>query len=490
MRRRLQLRWLVVVVPGIGGSILRADDGTVLWDGSVGCAVKRLFNAHDLRLCDGVPDDGVRAVGVIPTTAVGPFWTAIHGYDRLVRGIRANFDAGGGDVAVDWGDPARRDLLADIVMVPYDFRRSVSIAAAHLAEEVEMRQAARRAAGRPTAAVVVAHSMGGLVAMHWIAHLGGHERCQRLITLGTPFRGAPKALDVLANGIDAKLCRLTGPVPVLATWPSMHELLPRWRMVEGQGPGENTLIWPHEQKIVGVDANLGDAALESLESTDAAWRRLADAGSLPSVRALLGYGHRTLQGAFADGGGKVRVVNERPEALDFSDLDGDGTVPWSSAAPAGMELADAFAVGTRHGAFASGADAVLELRLLAQPDFEGDRGGDDGAPMLGVAVDEVVVGPAPVSVRAELRVDRHVVAPEPGLLGRVWHRRVQDGPAGGTGPWEVVPMKLTDGGWEAELASLAPGLHEIEVAVTGASYRSPDPVRELVLVLDPRTVSP
>jgi hypothetical protein len=36
---------------------------------------------------------------------------------------------------------------------------------------------------------IVAHSKGGLVAMWWLLRLGGSEYCDRLITLGTPFKG-------------------------------------------------------------------------------------------------------------------------------------------------------------------------------------------------------------------------------------------------------------------------------------------------------------
>ena len=42
--------------------------------------------------------------------------------------------------------------------------------------------------------IVVAHSMGGLVARYWMGPLGGWRVCRALITLGTPHRGAPKAL--------------------------------------------------------------------------------------------------------------------------------------------------------------------------------------------------------------------------------------------------------------------------------------------------------
>jgi uncharacterized membrane protein YdjX (TVP38/TMEM64 family)/pimeloyl-ACP methyl ester carboxylesterase len=36
---------------------------------------------------------------------------------------------------------------------------------------------------------IVAHSKGGLVALWWLLRMGGSEYCDRLITLGTPFKG-------------------------------------------------------------------------------------------------------------------------------------------------------------------------------------------------------------------------------------------------------------------------------------------------------------
>ncbi len=36
---------------------------------------------------------------------------------------------------------------------------------------------------------IVSHSKGGLVAAHWLLKLGGHNYCDKLITMGTPFKG-------------------------------------------------------------------------------------------------------------------------------------------------------------------------------------------------------------------------------------------------------------------------------------------------------------
>ena len=41
---------------------------------------------------------------------------------------------------------------------------------------------------------IVGHSMGGLVARHYIQHFNGDKRVQSLITLGSPHHGTPTAL--------------------------------------------------------------------------------------------------------------------------------------------------------------------------------------------------------------------------------------------------------------------------------------------------------
>jgi hypothetical protein len=62
----------------------------------------------------------------------------------------------------------------------------------------------------------------------WLGPLGGWEVCRALVTLGTPHRGAPKALDWLVNGPRVGGLPVPRTADVLAEWPSMFELLPRY----------------------------------------------------------------------------------------------------------------------------------------------------------------------------------------------------------------------------------------------------------------------
>jgi len=58
---------------------------------------------------------------------------------------------------------------------------------------------------------LVAHSMGGVYARHYLTHLGGHQKVQSLTTLASPHRGSPAAdymsenfyLARLLNGLNA-----------------------------------------------------------------------------------------------------------------------------------------------------------------------------------------------------------------------------------------------------------------------------------------------
>ena len=115
-------------------------------------------------------------------------------------------------------------------MFAYDWRLSNRWTAELLKERVESALTRWResAPERSDAKVVfVCHSMGGLVARWYLDVLGGAEIARALVTLGTPHRGALKALEQLVNGVR----KGPGPLKVDLTGfarslPSSYELLP------------------------------------------------------------------------------------------------------------------------------------------------------------------------------------------------------------------------------------------------------------------------
>jgi len=171
---------LVVVVPGIGGSVLE-QSGDALWDAGFGSVARLGLAAHQLSLAEA-PE--VRPTGLIRSRTVIPGWTVVCGYDRLMAALGQLPGA-----VVDDGHPDRRVPDANVAAFPYDFRKSIVDAAERLAADVAARLKVLGGAGEAGRVVVVAHSMGGLVARYWMGPLGGWRVCRALITLGTPHRG-------------------------------------------------------------------------------------------------------------------------------------------------------------------------------------------------------------------------------------------------------------------------------------------------------------
>ncbi|WFU19455.1 hypothetical protein [Bradyrhizobium sp. CB3481] len=132
---------------------------------------------------------------------------------------------------------SRRELLH----VPYDWRRSNRVSARRLAAIVPTwLNAWREKSGNSEAKVVfVVHSMGGLVARHYVECLKGWKMTTTILSFGTPYKGSGNALGFLCNGFAWKI----GPVKafdgtdVLRSFDSVYQLLPTYPFVKEPGQG-------------------------------------------------------------------------------------------------------------------------------------------------------------------------------------------------------------------------------------------------------------
>lgn len=311
---------LVVVVPGITGSTLRSADGLV-WAPSAGSvlnAVKTFGRSVTrLRLPEGLgdehPGDGVEPVALMPSLHVLPgLWTPVKGYDLLLDRLRSLGYREGSD---DPGSPP-----GNLLPFPYDWRLSNRWNGRRLATVVEPALERWRAQGGRYAdaeVVFVCHSMGGLVARWYIERCGGAEITHKLITLGTPYRGAAKALGQLVNGVHHGI----GPLSVDLTdfarsLPSLHQLLPEYACIERGG----TLAKTTEVDVPGLDGKrVADAMRFHTELRDAEADRPA---GLAMTHAIVGTQQPTAT--------TVRLVGGRVVPLGGyldHDLFGDSTVP-------------------------------------------------------------------------------------------------------------------------------------------------------------------
>lgn len=308
---------LVIVLPGIMGSTLARNDRLV-WAPSAGAILHALTtfgrSIKELRLPEGVgddhPDDGVTPVALMPDVHVIPgLWTPIQGYTRLLDHLH---------------QLAGSQQIGKVVAFPYDWRLSNRHNAHRLARVVEGELGAWRESdpSRSDARVVfVCHSMGGLIARWYIEQHGGAEHTRALITIGTPYRGAARAVDQLVNGVRKGL----GPFGIDVTefarsLPSTHQLLPDYACIESAG----ALHRLDEITVPELDTTmLADGLAFHTDLADAEARRPA---GLDSTHAIIGIRQSTVTTLRLDNGGLHTL-----DTIDGDNDYGDGTVPLTGA---------------------------------------------------------------------------------------------------------------------------------------------------------------
>jgi hypothetical protein len=311
---------LVVVLPGILGSTLRKD-GDLVWAPSAGSALRAIAtfgrSITGLRLPAGIgddhPGDGVEPVSLMPDLHVLPgIWTPVKGYDVLLAKL--------GSLGYHQARPDHDAPPGNLLPFAYDWRLSCRYNGERLGRIVEPALERWRAQGGPYAdaqVVFVCHSMGGLVARWYIEKCGGAQITRRLITLGTPYRGAARALGQLVNGAHPGLGPFRLDLAGFArSLPSLYQLLPEYACVE-QG---SDLIRTTDADLPELDAAMvSDAMAFHTALWDAEWRRPA---SLDATHAIVGIGQPTATTA--------RLTGDRVELVGTyqgTDLAGDATVP-------------------------------------------------------------------------------------------------------------------------------------------------------------------
>jgi pimeloyl-ACP methyl ester carboxylesterase len=351
------------------GSELVDAHGTVVW----GLNVRALGQAWVRGRMDGltVTDDDLagrprlRPSRLLRVPAFLPGLHGIEPYTVLLRRLRdevAIDPRAVGEFAYDWRLSVEHNgnLLARRCSEHLDNWRSV-VASAGYADPAEVR------------IVLVAHSMGGLVARYATEVAGARTIVRRIITLGTPYFGAVKAVQMLATGQGA-------PVPQRAarrlavTCPGVYDLLPRYKCVTppvgttDAATVQSRLLTPDDVAAVGASRALAVEADDRYSRLDQA----AGTGSAVPISVLVGAEQPTLQ-SLSISSGQCRF--ER--TLLGIDHGGDGTVYRQAAAPLG---ATAFPLPQRHGALAKAAEAITFVRdKLPRPPFcRGRRPGHRG----------------------------------------------------------------------------------------------------------------
>ena len=440
---------LVVVIPGIGGSVLQSPKGDVLWKASP-LAVGRLLRHPDRFAHDEI----ARPVGLTENWALLPGFTVLHGYQKLLEEIGK---AVGVNTKIDMGHPDNPDLDARVVAFPYDFRRSIVESAAELDKQIDKRLAHLGWKNQPNKVIIIAHSMGGLIARYWVAQ-DNWKPCRAVLTLGTPHRGAPKALNYLVNGppwwtLGGRKLR-----DLLRDWPSIYELAPRYQSVEDiraqdNGTTETPKLYPKDLNLPELKSQLV-AAFKVHRHIERAWKRNA---AETHCIAYIGRGHGTLLKASWDGKSLI-TSDERPTWLPMAfEERGDGTVPELSACPIeqGSYLERRY-LTKRHSKMVTAPECLFVLsRLLKEmPLPSGAAREASHLPlMIGLDLEDSYLRGYSVDVQAQL-IPRHLDTPEVSLVFELTcnGNLIRKG-------W----LDDKDGVWSTRFTDLATGTYEITV---------------------------
>lgn len=465
----------VVVVPGIMGSeLVDAATGKTLWGmRDLQWYVTAWSSGRGLADLQFTPDEAagrygrVRASRLLRFPAFARVLAGFEPYTRLVAKIRQVV-----------ADPAA------VLEFPYDWRLPVAYNATLLAEAANahlrqwranpLHEAARRAhpSGREARLVIVAHSMGGLLARYMSTIPGAAESVRATITLGTPFYGSVLAAVLLNSGRGAPvplpsrrplamLGRRTADAGVralAATLPGVHDLLPTYRCLDEVHHARALTVQDVED--LGGSRDLADATF--------ALQRTLDGVSLPGHRAVVGTEQPTAQSITVRAGVVTahRYACEGTVGQPITRVDrmGDATVYRDAATLADTPLTY---LPQQHASLARTDEAITMVRAVITERDPDRLGPPLGAGRIGIDLPDLVEPgqrwPVVVTGVDQPHSVRCVVSDV--MTGR---------------PVASPPASWHDGMIAAQPTLHRPGLYRVTVAGGGAT-----PVERLVLVADP-----
>ena len=504
MATKVPMKDIVVILPGIMGSVLQKD-GKDLWNVS-GKTVSRVLDPfgsklQDLKLVDDDIsgkdiEDGIKPTRLLTDSYLVPgfsgFGKVVDGYNRLSAQITEGFDnIVEGNI---YDDPDER--AANFYHFPYDWRRDNRANAHILMRLLDKRlNRWRVSSGNSDAKIILlAHSMGGLVSRYYLEVLGGWQDCKALFTFGTPYRGSVNALKTLSHGIKKgrlNVGAFLGLDEVIPSLTSAYQLLPRYRAL--QVGDEFYRIAQSPESIPGVDPKKATDALKFHdEIDDAADANQNNASYLKSFVTcpIVGVLQPTNQSAKL-AKGVVSFSEDLPAWLsDRAHLsDGDGTVPQVSATPVQMNDIDTIAiadyVAEGHGALQTQPNVLLNLLKgiqTAQAPSSGDvRGAIKGASRvarsdvkgIGLALEDFFLTQEPITMRAKVSG----VASFNALTAEI-KCVSEDRPS-------IIQNLVNEAGtWTTAMESLSAGLYKVTVQTDNTSENAPPPVHSLFSVAD------
>lgn len=482
---KVQMRDIVVILPGITGSVLQKE-GKDVWAVSGQAAWQAFSTLGDslqwLKLEGDDPDaeyldDGIKATRLANDAHLVPGLVKIDGYTTTARLITDYFEVIPGDI--------REDKPANFFKFPYDWRRDNRVNAKLLKKYLDLRlkQWRENTGIKDAKVILMAHSMGGLVSRYYIEVLEGWRDCKALITFGTPYRGSLNAVNFLANGYKKRFLDLT---EVMRSFPSVYQLMPIYKMLQIDKEYHRIAEAPVELPYI-IKERAEDALKFHREIEDAVNRHQNDAAYLKSYKIIpiVGTKQTTFQSAnLADG--KLTISLDLPTGIDLLLGDGDGTVPYLSAIP--IELSSEYRetyISEQHGSLQNNDKVLGQLleRLKGMQVIGLDNIRDPfdvevspkaaEQPAISLTLDDLYLADEAIEVRAKiLNTDK-----DNGQL------KAKIEPVSGEGKSLNVDFQEQNGEWVLTLGDLDQGLYRLKVQTAKTGAQAPVPVSSLFEVV-------
>ena len=471
---KIELRDLIIVVPGITGSVLKKN-GKIIWGMSASGlfrlmtskdkVVQDLFLKKDSETEDNI-DDGIMATELIKFPQMIAGLVKNSGYQDLSKMLKKRFDLKEGTVS-------QPDIPANYIEFPYDWRRTNVYTANRLKRFVEERLDLLRKSEDKYAnaeVILITHSMGGLISRYYLEVLGGRKDCKALFTLGTPHWGSMNALDFISNGYHLMHLELT---EVMRSFNAIYELLPTYYCFEQNGVYHKLDDLDKLGNIPNLNRERVNKAFKFHKAIEEAIEK-NKADKKYELIPIVGVSQLTYQSAkFKDE--RIYLLNKLEGEDSKNVIDGDGTVPRMSAIPKELHgTLDYDYTHTLHAAIPNDDDVLdkiyQHLIMLKTKNLPNFRGPEAEYPGLVLNIEDMYLAQLPIKIFADVvNYDKNDVD----LKVRI--RQLES-----SNDFEkIYPLRLGNN----EIENLEPGYYEVRLFNKNIGLRIPNPITDYFLVI-------
>jgi Lecithin:cholesterol acyltransferase len=475
MPKKTDMTDLVVVVPGIMGSVLQKD-GKDLWTPMrqlgkagmpmLGLSFDTLMMKGDDREIDDL-GDGIKATQLshLPGIISGLIKTGT--YKNIKTKLKEIFNIEEGDT------DTTHEKAANYIEFPYDWRRDIRYAARKLDELIEYKlRIWRENTGNKEAKVILlAHSMGGLVSRYYLEARNGYQNCSLLVTFGTPHLGSVQSLDYLSNKMTIGLQNLT---KLVRSFTSTYQLLPNYQVI-------NNHFKVTDLELPNIDPALARKALEFYQEIDNAVAAHENDAKYFKTKyefiPIVGRGQPTLQSASFSNGKLVCDKKNLPPSVNPSLNDGDKTVPSISAFPREHGQKWRINIGENHSCLQEN-EIVLSIILdyIKERQMTRVRGPENSSisanetrPFLSVELKDYYQQEEPIVITASSEKKEETLA---GLIANIEAIDANNITV------QTIQFHPKEDFWQLEIPNLESGMYRLSISSSDDTPTSPTPIHD------------